>query len=260
VSARPPQETVPPASVLTAWGVANPQPLAGGQGEAFRCGPFVLKPVDDPAQAAWLAEVLDALDVRDPLRVVRPARSLDGRWIVDGWAAWHWMAGENRSCGWDDVLELSERFHRAVSSVGWSAAMVTSNHWGVADRVAWGEAEGELPAAVRPLLARRRPVDLSSQLIHGDLGGNVLFHDSLPPAVIDVSPYWRPAGYAAAIVVADAVAWGGAGDDLVERLLREQGDQLLLRAVLFRVATDPNEADAYQRVISLLDAEHDRAE
>jgi hypothetical protein len=99
----------------------------------------------------------------------------------------------------------------------------------------------------------------SSQLIHGDLGGNVLFHHALPPAVIDVSPYWRPAAYAAAIVVADAVAWGGAEDDLVERLLRQQGDQLLLRAVLFRVATDPREAEAYRPVISLLDAERRRA-
>ena len=91
-------------------------------------------------------------------------------------------------------------------------------------------------------------------MIHADLGGNVLFHDTLAPAVIDVSPYWRPAAYADAIVVADAVAWSGAGDELVERLLRAQGDQLLLRAVLFRVATDPGEVEAYERVITLITA------
>jgi uncharacterized protein (TIGR02569 family) len=211
-----------------------------------------LKPVDDPVQAVWLAEVLDAIDVGVALRVVRPARSLDGRWVVDGWAAWHWMAGQHRLGSWEGVLDVSERFHRAVSGVRWSPAMVTSGRWADADRVAWGEAEGELPESARRLLARRRTVDLPSQLIHGDLGGNVLFHGSLPPAVIDVSPYWRPAGYAAAIVVADAVAWEGAGDDVVERLLRRQGDQLLLRAVLFRIATEPHEAEAYQRVMSLL--------
>lgn len=247
--------------MLSAWDLADPQPLPGGQREAFRCGPFVLKPVDDPAQAVWLAEVLNRLDAGAALRVVRPARSLDGRWIVDGWAAWYWMAGEHRPDAWDDVLDVSERFHQVVSGVEWSAAMVTSNRWADADRVAWADTDGEpLPPQARPLLARRRPVDLPSQLIHGDLGGNVLFHDSLPPAVIDVSPYWRPAGYATAIVVADAVAWGGAGDDLVERLLREQGDQLLMRAVLFRVATDPSEAHAYQRVIALLDGERNRSQ
>jgi len=95
-------------------------------------------------------------------------------------------------------------------------------------------------------------VDLPRQLVHGDLGGNVLFRDVLPPAVIDVSPFWRPVGYADAVVVADAVAWGGGGDELVERLLRDQGEQLLLRAILFRVAADHSEAEAYQRVIGLL--------
>lgn len=69
--------------------------------------------------------------------------------------------------------------------------------------------------------------------MHGDLGGNVVFHETLPPAVIDVSPYWRPAGYADAIVVADAVAWGRAGDELVHRHLAASGTQLLLRVVLF---------------------------
>jgi hypothetical protein len=37
-----------------------------------------LKPVDDPVQAIWRAEVLDGLDVNASLRVIRPARSIDG--------------------------------------------------------------------------------------------------------------------------------------------------------------------------------------
>jgi len=72
--------------------------------------------------------------------------------------------------------------------------------------------------------------------------------------VIDVSPFWRPPGYADAIVVADAVAWQCAGDELVEQLLRRQGEQLRLRAVLFRVAVDPREAAAYRAVNALLEA------
>ena len=79
-----------------------------------------------------------------------------------------------------------------------------------------------------------------------------MFHDQLPPAVIDVSPFWRPVEYADAIVVADALAWGDADDSLAEGLLQRQGDQLLLRAVLFRVAVDPTEVGPYGRVISLL--------
>jgi len=132
--------------------------------------------------------------------------------------------------------------------------MVAHHRWAVADRVAWGELDRPLPAEVATLAARRRPVDLPPQLVHGDLGGNVLFHPSLPPAVIDVSPFWRPPGYADAIVVADAVAWHGAGDDLVERHLRAHGGQLLLRAVLFRITAEPNDLGAYRPLVDLLTA------
>jgi hypothetical protein len=47
-------------------------------------------------------------------------------------------------------------------------------------------------------------------LIHGDLTGNVLFHDELPPAIIDFTPYWRPLEFQSAVVVADALVWEGA--------------------------------------------------
>ena len=248
------QAGIPPRLVLEAWEVEAPQRLEGGQGESFRAGALVLKPAGEPAQALWLGEALDALDTGASVRVARPVRSVAGDWVVAGWMAWGWMEGNHEQGRWDEVLDVSERFHRAVSGIAWSPAIVASHRWGIADRVAWGELDAQLPELVQPLLARRRPVDLPRQLVHGDLGGNVLFHDSLPPAVIDVSPYWRPTGYADAVVVADAVAWEGAGDDLVERLLRRQGEQLLLRAVLFRVAVDHQEAEAYRRVIALLEA------
>jgi uncharacterized protein (TIGR02569 family) len=243
---------VPPQSVLEAWSVVDPRILAGGQGHAFRAGGVVLKPAGELPQAEWLAETLDGLDVASGLRVVRPVRSATGRWVVDGWSAWRWLDGRHRPGACDEILDASGRFHRAVSDVRWSPAMVASHRWAIADRVAWDEQAADLPERVRSLLARRRPVDLPRQLVHGDLGGNVLFHDGLPPAVIDVSPYWRPAGYADAIVVADAVACAGGGDELVERLLFQQGEQLLLRAVLFRVAADHRDAEAYGRVIDLL--------
>ena len=247
-------EVAPPRSVLEAWAVTDAKPLAGGQGQAFRAGSLVLKPVDQPELAAWLAEALQGVDAGNDLRIVRPVRSVNGRWVVDGWAAWQWMDGDHRPGMWDEVLEVSERLHRAVAGIRWSPTMVASHRWAVADRVAWGEDDAELPERVRHLLARRVAVDLTCQVVHGDLGGNVLFSDSHPPAVIDVSPFWRPAAYADAIVVADAVAWGDAGEDLVERLLRRQGEQLLVRAVLFRVAVDHREVEAYQRVIALLEA------
>jgi len=242
----------PPPPVLEAWSVADAQPLAGGQAEAFRAGDLVLKPVTETAPAEWLADALDGVGAPSDLRVTRPVRSRAGAWVVHGWCAWKWLDGEHRAGRWDEVLEVAARFHGAVAGVAWSPAMEASHRWAVADRVAWGEQDAELPPSVRPVLARCRPVELPRQLVHGDLGGNVLFDDDLPPAIIDVSPFWRPTGYAEAIVVADAVAWGGAPDEVVERLLRRQGDQLLLRALIFRVVSDLGGAAAYQPVIDLV--------
>jgi uncharacterized protein (TIGR02569 family) len=216
-------------------------------------GGLVLKPASDLASAVWLAEVLDGVSA-DDVRIIRPVRSGSETWVVDGWSAWQWLEGEHRSDAWDEILEVSARFHRSVSDVRWSPALVASHRWALADRVAWGEAVADIPEPVAPLLALRRPVELPCQLVHGDLGGNVLFSDRLPAAVIDVSPYWRPAGYADAIVVADAVAWSGAGLDLVERLLSQQGEQLLLRAVLCRVATDPEYAPSYASLVPVISA------
>lgn len=149
----------PPPSVLRAWAVTEPSRLDGGQGLSFSAGGLVLKPAGDLALAVWLAEVLDEVSA-DGVRVIRPVRFRSGQWVVDGWSAWQWLEGEHRSDAWDEVLQVSARFHRAVADVRWSPAVVASQRWAVADRVAWGETDADLPALVVPLLARRRPVDL----------------------------------------------------------------------------------------------------
>lgn len=52
-------------------------------------------------------------------------------------------------------------------------------------------------------------------------------------------PYWRPPCFAAAVVVADALVWEAAGDQLLESLQWNADDaQFLLRALLFRAITD----------------------
>lgn len=78
-----------------------------------------------------------------------------------------------------------------------------------------------------------------SQIVHGDLLGNVLFAHGYPPTIIDWAPYWRPVGYASSIVLADATCWHG----LPLARMREfadgmaEGAQLLIRALVFRIAT-----------------------
>jgi len=81
------------------------------------------------------------------------------------------------------------------------------------------------------------PEGLTCQVIDGDLSGNVLFASGQVPAVIDFVPYWRPAGFSLAIVVADAVSWFGAEPALALRLLEQGRLVLLARAALCRLVT-----------------------
>jgi uncharacterized protein (TIGR02569 family) len=87
------------------------------------------------------------------------------------------------------------------------------------------------------LATLRKKVESPSQLVHGDLFGTVLFAGTAAPGITDITPYWRPAAWASAVVVVDALAWGGADDGLVDRWEDlPEWPQMMLRAVMFRLA------------------------
>jgi hypothetical protein len=71
--------------------------------------------------------------------------------------------------------------------------------------------------------------------VHGDLTRNVLFSPALPPAVIDISPYWRSPEFAEAVVIADALCWHGASPALLD--LTNVSVAAVARALLFRLVT-----------------------
>ncbi|HEY1427367.1 MAG TPA: phosphotransferase [Caulobacteraceae bacterium] len=239
----------PAASVLAAFGVSGrPRRLAGGQGEAFRVGDVVLKRAPDPEETAWSAGVLASVSSL-AFRVPRHFQTHTGAWVVDGWSAQTLLQGAHAFDRWPEVLALCSDFHGALSSVARPDFMaLRSDPWAIADRITWGEAPlayaSRLAPFVEPLLDRLAPVASESQVIHGDFAGNVLFADGLAPAVIDFSPYWRPAQFAAAVVVVDAVTWHAAPATLIDHIAREsEGAQMLLRAELRRLL----EADQHQR-------------
>lgn len=228
----------PPTAVRKSWGVDTLKPLDGGQGMAFVGGGVVLKPIVDSRQFDWLAGVLYELPPVDDLRIIRPRPAGDGRWAVEGWSAWEYLEGEVDAARWPEALWVSDRFHDVVSGVTWSPGPRPSP---LGDRrcVRMGRSRHRLPGAVSAINdlteSRHSLDDLPCQLVHGDLGGNILFHPELPPAVIDLSPYWRPKRYADAIIVADAIAWAGADLQALEPLRDPAGLQMLYRAILFRL-------------------------
>ena len=232
----------PPVTVMRSFGVnASPQLLPGGQGTSWAAGGLVFKPTSDPAYE-WLAEVLVDV-VPDGFRLGAPVPSRDGSWVCDGWAATRWVEGDQpdrtKESTWRKIVEAGRAFHRAVAHVHRPDVLdVRQGWWAVADRVAWGERAvdfcSEFAAVSRRLQDALMPLG-DSQVVHADLTGNVLFGPGLSPAVIDVSPYWRPPAYAEGVVVADALCWHGARRSLLDRV--GVSTTAVARALMFRMAT-----------------------
>jgi len=252
----------PPDHVLSAFGLAGVHPVyLGASWEGgWRCGEVVLSLVADNARAAWSARVRETLFV-DGVRLARPVRSTDGRYVVSGWRADTFVAGtpEPRH---DEVVSAAVRLHEATGKLDRPRFLTQgpAAPWGdvdifiAADRAAWEErplASVPPDARVAPPMADaersvelihqlatlRKPTKSPSQLVHGDLYGTVLFVGTAAPGITDITPYWRPASWAAGVVVIDALSWGEADDGLIERWnALPEWPQMLLRALMFRLA------------------------
>ncbi|HZG92969.1 MAG TPA: TIGR02569 family protein [Pseudonocardia sp.] len=249
-----------PPHVRSAFGVAEvePRPVVWAGRRAWRCGELLLRPVPDKVVAAWSAGVLDGLKV-DGLRIAQPVRSSDGRWVVGGWAANRFIAGtvEPR---YDAVLTAAVRLHEALSGI--ERPRLLDGRDDLAARsaaAAFGERRATLDADTggtlfTQLAAYRAPVQLTPQLVHPELFGSVLFDDRGVPALIELVPCWRPAQWAAAVVVVDAIAWGGGDQGLLQRWAdSEAWPQSLLRAVLFRLALHAQHPEASARTLEGLE-------
>jgi uncharacterized protein (TIGR02569 family) len=217
----------PAGEVLVRFAAEGPpERLPGGRGMAWRAGAVVLTPVDDAVSARWVAALFDRLS-GPGFRVPRPRRASGGDWVVGGWAAWEHVDGEPGVVAhWAEFVRACRGFHaslRGVEPPPWLAGR--DDPWAIADRVAWGEERVAVAAPLRgqveALTGALRPVDLPVQLVHGDMGGNVLFAPGELPAVIDFAAYLRPAGYALAIAAVDALAWSAAPPSILDELAGE---------------------------------------
>ena len=237
-----------PEEVGAAFGLDGaPEVLSGGLAPAFRFGVVVVKAIDDEIEATYIADVMHRVVVDERLvRVGRPVASGDGTWVVEGWTAWRWLPGRVQlaECQpWEDALRAIDALHIGLADFPRSPGLDRRSHpWARADRFAWQEAAAplrrrEIAELVERHLPAYQPIDLESQLVHGDTCANLLFDPVLPPAVIDFSPYWRPAGWAKAVYIIDALS-----RSCEASLLNLAGDepamgQLLRRAAVFRLVS-----------------------
>lgn len=236
----------PPGDVLVDFGVAGARPvlLSGGEGRSWRADDIVLKPVARMAEADYVATLFASLPESDAVRLPRPVRTASARWVSHGWAAWSWLAGEAGSTGrWSDIVEAGVALHAVCKGAARPAFLKDRNDvWAVGDRVAWQEQplliqHTELRAAAMTFAVHLQPCQDPAQLVHGDLTGNVLLADGLPPAVIDMSCYWRPPSWALAVIAADALAWHNAGPEVAALVPGPDPAAMLARAALYRLVT-----------------------
>jgi len=252
----------PPEHVLSAFGLSgvDPMPLGAAWEGGWRCGEVVLSMVAENARAAWSARVRETLFV-DGVRLARPVRSTDGRYVVSGWRADTFVAGQPEPRH-DEVVSAAVRLHEATGKLerprfltqGPTAPWADVDVFIAADRAAWEERPMQsVPAAARTpsptadgqrsvelinqLAGLRRPTKSPNQLVDGDLYGTVLFAGAAAPGITDITPYWRPASWAAGVVVVDALSWGEADEGLIDRWnALPEWPQMLLRALMFRLA------------------------
>ena len=252
----------PPEHVLSAFGLSGvgPIPLGAAWEGGWRCGEVVLSMVAENARAAWSARVRETLFV-DGVRLARPVRSTDGRYVVSGWRADTFVAGQPEPRH-DEVVSAAVRLHEATGKLerprfltqGPTAPWADVDVFIAADRAAWEERPLQsVPAAARTasptadgqrsvelinqLASLRRPTKSPNQLVDGDLYGTVLFAGAAAPGITDITPYWRPASWAAGVVVVDALSWGEADEGLLDRWnALPEWPQMLLRALIFRLA------------------------
>jgi uncharacterized protein (TIGR02569 family) len=253
-------DNVLPPHVRTAFGVADtaPRPVLWAGRRAWHCGDVLIRPVADNALAAWSAGVLDGLAV-ERMRLAHPVRSSDGRWVVAGWAACRFVPGTLQP-RYDAMVEASLRLHAATGGLARPRLLDGRDDLVArAAAVAWGERAAKLdPRAggvtFDELAARRAPVAVASQVVHAELFGAVLFDDDGVPALIDLVPAWRPKEWSAAVIVVDAVAWGGADESLLDRWAHlDAWRQMLLRAVLYRLAVHAQHPEASVRTLAGLE-------
>lgn len=210
--------------------------------------------------AAWLNPVLARLaadlDHEQPrsLRLAMPIPTRDLRWVVDGWGASRFEPGA-APCHDLAVLRATARLlhahlARAVAQrpPGLDGRL---DRWALADRAVFGTDPPLDVLGARLATEWDGAVDIGDeQLVHGDLAGNVLLDGSGLPVVIDLAPYWRPALWAEAVLVLDAVLWLGADEAVMGQWRSGVHRQAMLRAALFRLLSDESaDADRYRAVL-----------
>ncbi len=235
---------VPNQDILNAFSVSGePILLTGGEGNCYRVDNLVLKPTRNSIESSWIAEINNTLENKK-FRIPKPIKAKDGLWVYNAYVANEYLEGSVQKGKYIEAIKISKEFHKSLLNIpkpDWFDKK--EDVFAVADRMAWGEMPvHDYQVANEPLkiifnLLKKN--HLPSQLIHGDWGPEqILFHETLSPVILDMTPYFRPAEYPIADMLISAIVNDGADISIIDlgKDIKDF-DQLLLRAFIFRICT-----------------------
>lgn len=224
-------------------GAGPTERLGSAWDHGVRVGNTVLSRVINPELSAWSAKTRESLRP-EGVRVVRPIRSTDGRFVVSGWRASVYSTGA-LSARVDETVVAALRLADAL--VDTQAPDPEPTVFSRADSRAWQEQPGELGALLRPL-------DLPVQVGHADMLATTVYAGTQPPSVTDLVPVVRPHGYTAALVIVDGLLLGAVDESILRRFSHlPEIDQLLLRAFIYRRTIAELSGTGDPKILSNLD-------
>jgi len=183
--------------------------LPGGEERTYRVGNIVLKHLykDTLEYSLQISEWFSKIK-EDGFRIPRPILTIDGKWVTENrWSAWTFLEGNH---DYNDhikkTIDAIIAFHKALKGLPKPKFLeIVDSPYIKADKYAWENIPNQIHSDVKEMVQKlykvRKSVDgLENQLIHGDLNpDNILISDTLPPAIIDIAPYWRPVEFALAV-------------------------------------------------------------
>ncbi|CAB1003003.1 TIGR02569 family protein [Corynebacterium diphtheriae] len=248
-----------PQHVRDAFHAPNtpPRQLGVAWDYGWRVGNVAFSQVIHPDRSAWSARVRDKLQPQG-LRVVRPLKSTDGRYINAGWRANSFEEGR-LARRVDETVVAALRLDTALADIDVPDSFSEPDShdlFSLADHSAWAPepmvALGVTPDAeavfLNPaqLTAQRllpkivlllRDIDAPIQVTHADMFATTIYSGNQMPVVTDLVGVARPYGYTAAVCIVDALLAGAVDEGIIDRFSHIQHrDQLLLRALAYRIA------------------------
>lgn len=242
--------------IAEAFGVSQTFSLLPGgfDNKTYRSGDIILRNLGQDAQevGTWHAELFDQIK-QNGFRVAKPIKASNGSWSFNGWVAEHFLEGRHATkADIPAIIDAANNFHAALKGIPLPEYRKKNpTMWDRADKWAWNEIPNDIDPNLyemaMELKSLKKPIVVENQLIHGDLNvNNVLISETLPPAIIDFTPYFRPTEFAPAITA----YWVGpyTGDIKILEKFKDlkEFDQMLIRAGLRSMMTQANPQNATQ--------------